>query len=65
MPQVFVGINGKVISAKISTTVHSVLRTRIFLSGKPIDYFLRATIQEYGKLNEGNILRYLEEHKNF
>lgn len=65
MVQVFVEINGEIKRTEISTTTHSILRVRVFLSGKPIHYFLRAVVQEYGELNEGSIQRYLEEHSNF
>ncbi len=65
MTQVFVKINGEVKKAEISETTHSMLRARVFLSGKPIHYFLRATAEEYGHLDENSILKYLEEHKSF
>ena len=65
MIQVFVEVSGETKRAEISETTHSRLRIRVFMSGKPIHFFLRAVVQEYGNLNESNCQKYLDEHKNF
>jgi len=61
MPRVFVDVDGTIHRADISDNTHECLRDGAFLRKRPMQWFLRKVVKEYGELTEEKIIAFMDE----